>query len=209
LDPGPHVIHATSPELSDFNETVDIAERRTKTLSIEMTAKETPVPELPPTIPPPMKKDRTLAYIVGGAGAGLLVTGGVFYILQHGKDSDLQSLCGTDHKCTNDDPRPLSQAEQAKASEMNDSLKLYRTLSQVTAIGGILGLGVGVVLYVTAPQVPDPSAAASQPANEGDGSLDSSGTDSAPTAQEPGISFSIVPSAPMAELGGLSVIGRF
>lgn len=37
-----------------------------------------------------VRPNHTLAYIIGGSGVALLATSGIFYILQRGKDSELQ-----------------------------------------------------------------------------------------------------------------------
>jgi len=206
LDPGPHSIIAKSPGYEDYFETVEIPEREVKTVTIEMTATSSAAPApLATDAPPPLPPDHTLAYVVGAGGVAMLATSGIFYILQRSKDSDLQSLCGSDHKCYNDDPRPLSLDEQKRADQMNDKMKLYATLSQVSLGAGVLALGVGVVLYITdkpgKPPVssPDGSAPGEEPA-EGSTFDDS---------DAPAVSFRLVPTAPGAELGGFSLVGAF
>ncbi len=213
LDPGPHSIVAKSPGYDDYFETVDIPEREVKTVTIDLTATGSGVTApLASDTAPPTPPDHTLAYVVGAGGVAMLATSGIFYILQRNKDSDLQSLCGSDHKCYNDDPRPLSLDEQKRADAMNDKMKLYATLSQVSLGAGVLALGVGVVLYVTdkpgKPAATTPDSAA--PNEDGSDEPGESGpVEDTPSEEAPAVSWRLVPAAPGAELGGFSLVGSF
>ncbi len=104
----------------------------------------------------------------------------MFYLLQRGKNSDLQTLCGTDHNCTDANPRPLVGDEVSRSNDLNSKMRLYATVSQISAVTGIVALGVAAGLVVFEPKQPRPATA-----------------------------WSIQPMAPGAELGGLSAVHAF
>jgi len=187
IDPGPHAIEAKAPGHKKYSATIEVSERQVEKVSItldKLPIDAEPVagpkdPE-PVVVAQPHKPSRLIPYAIGGFGAVALVGSGVFYILQRGKDSELQALCGTDHDCTNDIPRSLDKGQQADAHDMNSKLKLYSTMTQISAVAGVVALGAAVVLIVTEPKQAKPSTA-----------------------------WAIEPTAPGAQLGGLSVVGAF
>ncbi|HEY5958750.1 MAG TPA: hypothetical protein VIV60_19450, partial [Polyangiaceae bacterium] len=116
-------------------------------------------------------------------GAASWITSGVFYVLQRGKDSELQALCGTDANCTNADPRPLSKDEAAKSRSLNSKLRTYNTVSSIGVVTGIvftLAGGAMVALDLAVLSKPKTNTA-----------------------------WVVQPSAPGAELGGFSLVGNF
>jgi hypothetical protein len=188
LDPGPHSILARAPGHKQYLSTIEVTEQQTKkiTVVLEELVREpdvdSPQPASPvPVAPPPgSPRSRLVPYVVGGVGAAALLNAGVFYLMHRSKDSELQNLCGSDHDCTNAYPRPLVGDEVSRSRDLNDKSHLYTTVSGVSAIAGLLALGVAGVWVITAPKEPKSITA-----------------------------WVIQPSAPGAELGGMSVASAF
>jgi hypothetical protein len=203
LDPGSHTIQAKAPGYKEYVSTIEVREGQVEkiTIALEAISAETnpnsaskgptPVaeeanPDLesngagPIDVAPAPRKSRIVPYVIGGFGAAAILNAGVFYILQRGKNSDLESLCGIDHNCTNANPRPLVGDEVSRSRNLNDKMRLYTTVSQVSAVTGILTLGVAAGLIVFESKQPKPTTA-----------------------------WSIQPVAPGAKLGGLSVVHAF
>jgi tetratricopeptide (TPR) repeat protein len=84
---------------------------------------------------------RTLAWIVGGTGAALLATAGVFAGLALGKNNDSKSSC---------DPNDETRCSPDGVSQRDDAKTFANIATVATVIGG-LGVAGGVALYVTAP----------------------------------------------------------
>ena len=95
--------------------------------------------------PPPVADDgssqRTLAWIIGGTGAALLATAGVFAGLAVGKNNDSKSSC---------DPNDETRCGPTGVSQRDDAKTFANIATVATVIGG-LGVAGGVALYVTAP----------------------------------------------------------
>jgi len=187
LDPGPHSIQAEAPGYHRYASTIDLAEREVKQVEIVLEpAPSDAVPEprspdpTPPVFEAPPRRSRTVPYVLGASGAALLLNAGVFYLLYRDQDSALRDLCGTDRDCTNAAPRPLIGEEVSRADDMNGKLRVYTTVSGVSAVVGILALGVAGVWVFTEPKQPKPATA-----------------------------WTIQPAAPGAALGGLSLLTAF
>jgi tetratricopeptide (TPR) repeat protein len=84
---------------------------------------------------------RTLAWIVGGTGAALLATAGVFAGLAIGKNNDSKANCDASDE-TSCGPAGVSQRDDAKT---------FANIATVATVLGGLGVAGGVVLYVAAP----------------------------------------------------------
>ena len=202
LDPGPHTIQARAPGFKDYEATIDVregqVERRTIVLesaSAEArpatvskgsapTAEEANPEESeengPVEAAPAPHKSRIVPYAIGGFGAAAILNAGVFYLIWHGKNSDLENLCGTDHNCTNATPRPLLGDEVSRSKDLNSKMHTYSTISQISAVAGVVALGVAGGLIVFEPK-----------------------------QQKTTTAWSIQPIAPGAQLGGLSVVRVF
>jgi hypothetical protein len=187
LDPGPHSIVAKALGRKDYLVTIEVGEQQIKKLTVELD--EIPKePEVaaeprrtaPLVVAPAARQSRIVPYVLGGIGAAAIVNAGVFYLLSQGKDSNLQDLCGSDHNCNNANPKPLVGEEVAQAGEIYDRLRLYTAVSGVSAVVGIAALGVAGAWVIVEPKHPRPVAA-----------------------------WRIQPTAPGAELGGLSVVSAF
>jgi len=138
-------------------------------------------PEVPATpVETTARPSHQVPYVIGGVSAAALVNAGLFYLLRRSKASDLQDLCGADHNCTNADPRPLVGDEVSRSRDLDDKMRLYSTISGISAVAGLVGLGVAGVWFVTENK-----------------------------QQKSVTAWSIQPVAPGAQLGGLSVQHRF
>jgi tetratricopeptide (TPR) repeat protein len=95
----------------------------------------------PAPFPNDGSSQRTIAWIVGGTGAALLATAGVFAGLAVGKNNDSKSNC---------DPNDESSCSPTGVSQRDDA-KTFANIATVATVLGGLGVASGVVLYVTAP----------------------------------------------------------
>jgi hypothetical protein len=197
VDPGTHTISGKIGETEVWRETVQLAEKELKTVTVKIdvekfkappkatataTAVETaPVPTAVPVEPP----SKVPAYVVGGAGVLSLGIGFALMGASLGTASDLEKLCGTDHDC------PPS------AKSKYDSGRTTAGVSEALLVVGAVGIAAGVVLFIRA----------------------SGDSKPAPAATTGAAALRARPSAPRPEVGvalhggsgngGLSVVGRF
>jgi hypothetical protein len=137
VDPGPHVVEATSSGFLPFKQPFRVAEQQSMTILVKLD----PAPvKQEPAAPPPRaapQNMRMAGYIVGGAGIASLLASGAMFYLRHTSISDLDKQCGADRRSCPDSARNTV-----------DRGKLYTTLGDVTLAVGAAGLGVGAVLVV-------------------------------------------------------------
>jgi len=178
VNPGTHKIEATAEGRSPFSKevTLEVSESKTITVKLPKVKPDKDEPP-PPDEPPPVKEEPkkaipTTALIAGGIGAAALVGAGIFALKRSSIASDLDGRCGGDPK-----------ACPADAGDQVDSGRTYTTLTNVFLVVGVIGVGAGVVLWVTAPKPKDNSP--------------------------PAAALRLVPSAPGANLAGLSLSGAF
>ncbi len=178
VNPGTHKIEANAENRAPFSRevSVDVGESKTITVKLPSLAgeKEEPPPkeEEPPPKEEPKKAIPTTALIVGGVGAAALLGAGIFALKRSSIASDLDGKCGGDPKgCPSDQQDAI------------DSGRTYTTLTNVFLVLGVVGVGAGVVLWVTAPKDKDKSA--------------------------PAAALRVVPSAPGANVAGFSLSGAF
>jgi hypothetical protein len=175
MDPGEHQVSVTASERVPFRQDLTLIEGEEKTLKISLepipktVVDEPPPPQ--PLPPPPASKPPTVAFIVGGAGVAAIAVSGILFYKRSSAISDLQSAC------------PSMQCTPDKSGEISSG-KSYTTWGNIFGVVGVLGLGTGVVLFVTAPR----SAKADAPAD---------------------VAIRLVPHAAGADLGGLSLVGAF
>jgi hypothetical protein len=192
VDPGPHSVVGKIGGKEGWRETVSIAEKETKevTVVIDVAAmpKEPVAP--PPTAtpdapPPPPPSSKLPGAIITGVGAASIAAGVVFLILRQGTISDLEEQCaggpGGDEACP------------PEAESTADDGKLFTGLAEVTIAAGVVGVAVGVVLLVRAGKSAPPPASAKLARRA--------------RSDNPGLRF--VGAAPGANVGGASVLGRF
>jgi tetratricopeptide (TPR) repeat protein len=188
IDPGPHDITAKAPGYRGYNTTIDVPEKQVERVAItleklpfeEGVVAGTPVSGSLAT-GQHTKPSRVIPYVLGGVGAAALVNSGIFYVLQRKKDSELLDLCGNDHVC---DPKTddISQSDVDRALKMNQRMRLYATITQVSLVAGVVALGTAGVLILTEPKAPK------SPQNA---------------------RWFFAPEAPGANLAGVSLNGRF
>ncbi len=180
VDPGTHKIEATAEKRKPFSQEVTLGEGQSKTITVKVpplggAAKpDEPKPDEPtPTPTAPSSGPPVAALVVGGIGVLALLGAGGFYLARSSVKSDLDGVCGDD-----------GQSCPAEKEDAISSGSTYTTLTNVFAVVGVIGVGVGVVLFVTAPKAESKAA-------------------------PPPTSLRLSPTAPGANLAGFSLIGRF
>jgi len=156
VDPGSHVIEVQDPAgKSTFKKELSVGEHGAEKVSVEVNDVEPPPPPFPtvtasPIAPPPPPPSRLPAYIVGGAGAALVVGWGVFFGLERGAIAEARTHCvGGDQRCT-EEARPAIERGRT-----------YYVVSNVFLGVGLAGLaGAGVLWFVLGPRKQGPPKAA-------------------------------------------------
>jgi hypothetical protein len=149
-DPGTHEVVVTAPGYLEKKTTVSLGEGGAQELAIQLekdpnavaaaavTAAPAATPAPTPASAPPAdsapKKDNTLAYVALGIGGAGLIVGTVTGFVAMGKKSDLE--------CQNKSC-PSSQEDTL------NSAKTMATVSTVSFVVGLVGVGTGVVLLLT------------------------------------------------------------
>jgi hypothetical protein len=143
-DPGPHTVSAKAPGYEQFTQTVELAERETKDVEIELVKlaegatggtgigdRGVTSDEKSPSKVPPL--------VIGGIGLASLAASGVFFLMRQDKLNQLDDKCpgGT---CPGDDP---------SLEQTYDDAKTYNTLSMVTGVVGVVGVGVAATWLLT------------------------------------------------------------
>jgi hypothetical protein len=154
IDPGPHAIAARASGYLPFEITVNAAEGANESVKVELARQPSPA-SAPAPVPPQIAgapeaphRSRVLPYAIGAAGAASLLASGIFLILQNGKVSDLEDVCGPNK----------NQCPESSHSTY-DSAKTYNTLSRITLGVGLVAVGTAVTLILTEPKPkPAPSA---------------------------------------------------
>ncbi|WP_437924866.1 preprotein translocase subunit TatA [Sorangium sp. So ce291] len=153
VDPGDHVLVVRWADGRQTETRVSLPEGARKEVRLEpppaaAAPPPAPVPDAaqapspPPDAPatPPSSGRRTLAFAIGGVGAAALgvslVTGG----LALGTKGDLEEECPTPSRCSDDGMSLRSRGQT------------LTTASTVLGAVGLVGLGAGVVLLLTAPE---------------------------------------------------------
>ncbi|HEY6727295.1 MAG TPA: hypothetical protein VI197_24845 [Polyangiaceae bacterium] len=138
VDPGPHVITARAIGFDSFRATVRVDEAETKTIVVSLTPITQPKPAALPAPSGTAIEPRPpiAAYVAGGIGVASLITAGVMYGLAQSANKDLERACDG-----------LSCPENMQ--DTGDRGETYTTLTNVGLGVGALGVGLGVVFYVT------------------------------------------------------------
>lgn len=183
LDPGEHVLEASAPGKKPWRTTVRVASTAgTDTQAIPDLADAPPDPVPPPTPvavrPPPRtggagpaptvttsapaaaEQDRgtgsrrtQLGYVVGGAGIASLALGGYYWSVTATKDAHRKDALAAS---------PGNPEAQAAAATLRDQALRAQAYAVVATGVGIVGLGAGLLLVLTAPKS-RPSALAVTP----------------------------------------------
>jgi hypothetical protein len=182
VDPGTHSIKATAEGRPSFETTLTLGEGEAKTVYAKLGDSSDPAmdPDAPPgtvrraskpadtprapfweTVPTP-------AWIAAGAGAASLLVASGFYLARGGIKTDLDAVCG--------EARTTCPPDQESAISRGGT---YTTLGNVFLVLGVVGIGAGAYLWVSAPK------------------------------GDKGAALRLVPSAPGANVAGLSIDARF
>jgi hypothetical protein len=161
VDPGEHLIEATAPGHRAWSTRVTVGDRGDKE-SVDVPAleekpedttstasgDETPAaPKPAPEAPRRGDSQRIASYVVGGAGIVSLGLGSTFGLLAISKSSDAKGQCKSAHaECP---PSALHENSEAKTDAL---------LSDITFGAGVVAVGVGLYLLLSAPSdQPPPS----------------------------------------------------
>ena len=155
VDPGEFAISAKAPGFEPWQTTVTVDEAQRSSVTVPRLTPLPPPPPKPKKPPEPKPSEsaddgssqRLAGYVVGGAGLIALGVGGYFGIRAVSKASESDDHCNG-NLC---DPRGL---------ELNDEADTAATISNVAVGIGIVGVGVGTYLLVTAPAEKEPGKSA-------------------------------------------------
>jgi hypothetical protein len=148
VDPGTHTVVARAAGKKPWSHTVNVAEgpRRERVVVPEL-ARVDPEPAVvrAAPAPPPRPKEagstqKTVGWVLVGAGSAAIVTGGILALLARSDDSDADAACRPDRVrlCS---PMGVELGERAETKA---------TLAGVSAGVGLAALGAGVTLLLTA-----------------------------------------------------------
>jgi tetratricopeptide (TPR) repeat protein len=150
LVPGTTELVIEKPGYATWSQMLELSAGMTTTVQVAMTPESpppTPATEVGDTpTPEPQRENATLAYVLGGVGAGMLVGSAGLFLWNDGRydnwrkeDTDLQRQIASDG---------ASNETNLRQSTNNDLLQSIETVDVVSVIGGVLGLGlVGTGLY--------------------------------------------------------------
>jgi tetratricopeptide (TPR) repeat protein len=141
VDPGSHSVHVTAEGYKPYDETVDVAEKEKKNLTVLLTENAPePEPKAPPPPEPEQKKPsgggHTLAYVSLGVGAVGVVVGSIFALQARSTKADL------DNNCVNN---VCSESQR----DLYDKGKRQADIATVGFAVGAVGIGLGTVLLLT------------------------------------------------------------
>jgi hypothetical protein len=140
LDPGPHKVTATAPGYHPFDTTVELKEREVAKVTLELVVNTEPEKPPPPPkiimVPRAAGPNRTVPYIVGGAGIVLLGAGGALFALKVTTEQELEEDCPDKNNC----------AESNR--DTYDRVKFYAVAAPVTAAVGLAAIGTAAALII-------------------------------------------------------------
>lgn len=162
VDPGEHTVTVRRGDKVLKTETVSAKEAETASVAFDLAAldKEFPEEKPPPAPvvvappppkpagPPPSSTQKTVGYVLGGAGIVALATAGVlgYVAMQKKSKADEPDQC-------------VNQYCSPNGFDTIDSAKSYATIAQWVGIGGVLLTSVGATLIFTAPSAPEQAKA--------------------------------------------------
>jgi hypothetical protein len=151
VDPGERRVRASAPGFLPVEERISVAEGETQTLTLPELSPE-PQPEVPaassappPPPPPPPSNRKTFGYIAGGVGVASLAVGAFFGFRTLSKKSESDKECPSASTCS------------ARGVQANEEAYTAATVANLGVGLGVVGLGVGAYLLLTAR--PEPSSA--------------------------------------------------
>jgi hypothetical protein len=139
LDPGPHTVTATAPGYQQFSAAAELKEQEVTRVTLELVP-EAVVVEQPPERRVILVKstgpNRTVPYIVGGVGVGVLAGAGVLLALRLATQSELEKDCPDRNRCPEENYDTYRR------------LKTYNTVTPIVAVIGIGAIGAAAALIV-------------------------------------------------------------
>ncbi len=162
LDPGEHVVQASSPTSQPSENKVTLAEGGEVEFTVSLGAKAPVVPLPPPPQAEPEHRNDTLAFVALGAGGVLLVSGIVLLGIRGGDISDIKSACGDSGSAC-----PASRKDDLQSK--HDQAQLFGPLGVGLGIVGLAVAGTGAYLLLRpSPKAEaQPTGAPAPPANGG------------------------------------------
>ncbi len=154
-DPGFPEVSVTAAGYEPFKQTVTVGPGEEKTLEVSLTK----LPEVAETQAPGSADrsasssaawQRTAGYVALGVGGASLIAGAITGAMTLKKRSDLKDEC-------------LQDVCSSKSSKKVDSYETYGTVSAITLAVGVVGIGTGVALVLTAPKADAARASSRKP----------------------------------------------
>jgi hypothetical protein len=149
-DPGSYRIRAQHPDAQPVEQTVALSAGDNPHVTMRITV--TPKPK--PIVTTDGSGRRTLGFIVAGVGAASLIGSGVTFLLRQSALSDVEKAC------PNYENQPCPERTRGAIEPAVDRGELMSTLSPILLAAGVVGVGAGVALIITAPSSSTESAAA-------------------------------------------------
>ena len=163
VDPGQYSVVASAPGFKDWSATVS-ATGEGLTVTVAIPALERPSadngapthsepgkatttiehleqPGLPEATGGSSKK--TIGEIVAGGGAALVIGGAIAGVMARGKWNDAKAVCGGALTCPSD-------ADTAQANALGDAARTRANIATGLLGAGVIAVGVGAALYLTA-----------------------------------------------------------
>jgi hypothetical protein len=139
----------TAAGYEPFKQTVTVGPGEEKTLEVSLTklpdVAEAPAPSNVDRSSSAAAWQRTAGYVALGVGGASLVAGAITGAMTLKKRSDLKDEC-------------LENVCSSKSAKKVDSYETYGTISAITLAVGVVGIGTGVALVLTAPKADRASA---------------------------------------------------
>jgi hypothetical protein len=148
VDPGAHTVKASAPGKKPWSTTVNVGEgprqERVAVPALEdapVVVAPVPMSAPPPEPPHTASTQKTVGWVLLGAGSAGLITGGVLALLARGDNTDAKAECRPD----------LIRFCNPKGVELGNSAHTKATWAGISAGVGIAALGAGVTLLLLAP----------------------------------------------------------
>ena len=160
VDPGPHTLEASASGKKPWSTTVNVGEGPRQENVVVPALEDAPVAvavaPVPMSAPPPepphtANTQKTVGWVLLGAGSAGLITGGVLALLARGDNDDAKAECRPD----------LIRLCNPKGVELGNSAHTKATWAGISAGVGIAAVGAGVTLLLIAP--PASSQASAMP----------------------------------------------
>ncbi len=149
IDGGTYQIEGKAPGYEAWSTTVTVATEKDKKSVNVPRFRARPSTETivggtenePDPVPAESAPSRGPAVVLLGGGGAMVLAGLTLGYLAQQKYGEAEDRCGTDHVCD-------TIEDQMAAQELTDAARLRGNLSTVVTAAGVVGIGVGVVLWV-------------------------------------------------------------